>query len=295
MTSPRQEAHTHVGRHTHSFDSDSMIEGLEVEGQFAKSLLHEAAIVASGWLAAGPLGVQRVVDLGCGPGVGTVELADTFPSASIVGVDASAPMLARAAVRAERNGLRDRIELRQLDLEDDLTILGRADLVVAAMSIHHVADEVATLRHVRSLLKPSGVLCVLERADPISARLTEDLGRPGIWERFEEAWRLWFETQRQHLPGAQDPDRYPELFADAELELLGARSLATVVDVPHDAPSERFAMEQLRRTASELEVHATAADLAALRQHLDHGAVCADPSHRPALKMSRKLLIARAA
>lgn len=38
----------------------------------------------------------RVVDLGCGPGALTATLAERWPAARVIGVDSSAPMLARA-------------------------------------------------------------------------------------------------------------------------------------------------------------------------------------------------------
>lgn len=278
-----------------AFDSDHMIEALEVEASLARPVLEEAALTASRWLAAAGVTPQRILDLGCGPGVGTVQLAETFPSASVVGVDASSPMLARAAGRASASAHAARIEFRGMDLDADLAPLGRADLVVAAMAIHHVADEVATLRNVRTLIEPSGALCMLERGDPISARLAEDLGRPGIWQRVDAAWRLWFEANRQHLPGAPNADRWAQLLAAAGFELLEVRPLGAIVDGPDDAATARFAMQQLRRTVVELDGRADAADLAALRQHLDHLEAHPDDATRLAIKVTRTLFIARAA
>lgn len=43
---------------------------------------------------------RRVVDLGCGPGVLTATLAARWPTASVVGIDSSAEMLASAPVAA---------------------------------------------------------------------------------------------------------------------------------------------------------------------------------------------------
>ncbi|MGN8051083.1 methyltransferase domain-containing protein [Curtobacterium sp. 22159] len=45
---------------------------------------------------AGPEAPRRVVDLGCGPGTLTATLAARWPSASVVGIDSSAEMLASA-------------------------------------------------------------------------------------------------------------------------------------------------------------------------------------------------------
>ena len=105
----------------------------------------------------------------------TTALAAAFPGAAVVAVDGSTTMLASVDERADRAGLGLRVETRLVDLNGDLDWLGRYDLVWAAMSLHHVEDEVVTLRRVRALLQPLGVLCVLERAEPMSVRWADDL------------------------------------------------------------------------------------------------------------------------
>ncbi|HEY6889470.1 MAG TPA: methyltransferase domain-containing protein, partial [Solirubrobacter sp.] len=157
-------AHRHA--HGSAFDVERVAVALEVEGELTAGLAAEAiALCADRFEAAGAT-VRRVIDLGCGPGVGTALLAEAFPSATVVAVDGAAAMLARAEARAARRGVASRIEARQLDLDGDLQALGECDLAWAAMAIHHAGDEIATLGRIRELLRPRGLVCVLERADP---------------------------------------------------------------------------------------------------------------------------------
>ena len=69
-------------------------------------LADEAITLCADRFAAAGITVRRVIDLGCGPGVGTALLAEAFPSATVVAVDSSAAMLARAEARVARLGRR---------------------------------------------------------------------------------------------------------------------------------------------------------------------------------------------
>ena len=110
-----------------------------------------------------------------------------------------------------------RVEARPLDLDGDFQALGTCDLAWAAMAIHHAEDDVATLTRFRNLLRPQGLVCVLERADPMVVQLADDLGRPGLWDRLRAARSEWFERARPTLPGAMNAERYPDMFASADL------------------------------------------------------------------------------
>ena len=124
------------------------------------------------------------------------------------------------------------------------------------MSLHHVDDEVVTLRRVRALLQPLGVLCVLERAKPTSVRWADDLGRPGLGDRLDEAWRRRSDTSRAHLPGALNAEIYPEMLAAAGLQVVSQRTMACVVRPPDNESAGRFVTNLVERTVTELEGHA---------------------------------------
>ncbi|MFF4398426.1 methyltransferase domain-containing protein [Streptomyces sp. NPDC001480] len=112
-------------------------------------------------LAVGAAG-HRVLDLGCGTGASTAALAAALPHAEIVGVDASAGILRRAAAKAWPA----RVSFVHAPAEDlGTTGVGAPfDAVFAAYLFRNLADPDAVLRTVLELLTPGGRLTVHEYA-----------------------------------------------------------------------------------------------------------------------------------
>ncbi len=115
-------------------------------------------------------------------------------------------------------------------------MLGTFDLVWAALALHHTHDESTALTSFGTLLRPHGLLCLLERANPMVVRPTHDLGRPGIWERVEVAQAQWSECTRDSPPGVTNAAAYTDMIEHADLELLDARTLSDTVNRPVDPP-----------------------------------------------------------
>jgi SAM-dependent methyltransferase len=278
-------AHQHG--HAGAFDDERHVRRLETEARLASGLHQEAARLCDVHSAAT---VGRVLDLGCGPGVATALLAQQFASARVVAVDGSATMLRRAEALAVEHGVGGRVETRLIDLDGDLQPLGTADLVWAAMALHHAADEVATLREVRQLLAAQGLLCVLERADPTMVQLATDLGLPGIWDRLTLAWSEWSRRARPTLAGGANAGRYPELLAAAGLDVVDVRTLRDTVTAPGDEATRTFVADQLAAAVRALGGLAKPADLEALQGWVDDPAAHAGAA---TVTSSRELLIAR--
>ena len=300
MPEPRSGSHADPLRDRHShggaFDSERVAAVLEVEGDLSAGLVAEAITVCADLFDDAGVQVRRVVDLGCGPGVGTALLAQAFRSATVLAVDGSPAMLERARARATRLGHAARVETRRLDLNDDLQTLGRCDLAWAAMAIHHAHDEVATLRSIGLLLEPHGLLGVLERADPMFIGLANDLGRPGIWHRLEGARCEWFENVRDSMPGALNAEAYGSMLAAAGLEVVVDQTLIDTVQAPHDAATHRFIARELRGMVAGLASVAAEADLEALRELVEETPSFPEGRWDGAeITASRKLLIAKPA
>ena len=106
--------------------------------------------------------IARIVDLGCGPGVGLGRLLLAFPDAQVWGVDPSPVMIAQSQRRnrlAIRNG---RLRLIQGDV-GALTQLAPIDLITAVHVLyfwHRPGDELA---YVRAALSPGGSLAIAYR------------------------------------------------------------------------------------------------------------------------------------
>jgi len=104
------------------------------------------------WLP-GEWGQRRVVDLGCGGGLLAVPLARA--GARVVGVD-----LARQALRDGAAQQQDRFLPVAGDLAAPPVAAARADLVLLADVLEHVADRASVVAAAAGLVRPGGHLFV---------------------------------------------------------------------------------------------------------------------------------------
>lgn len=96
---------------------------------------------------------ERVLDVGCGCGDTTLALAQMVGSGGFVlGVDVSAPMLARAQERAA--GVPN-VRFEQADASV-AHLGGPHDLIYSRFGVMFFADPTAAFAHIRSALKPGG-------------------------------------------------------------------------------------------------------------------------------------------
>jgi trans-aconitate 2-methyltransferase len=114
---------------------------------------------------------EQVVDLGCGPGQLTASLADRWPEASVLGVDASSEMIARAQVYAHSH-LRFVVQ----DLRD-WRPEAPVDLIVSNATLQWVPEHRRLLPFLVESLAPDGWLAfqVPGNFDEPSHRLLHEL------------------------------------------------------------------------------------------------------------------------
>ncbi len=101
---------------------------------------------------------RRVLDVGCGPGTITVDVAQRVAPAEVIGIDVGAEVIAKAT--AARPDDVDNVSFAegsvyQLDFADS-----RFDIVHAHQVLQHLSDPVAALREMRRVCKPNGVVAV---------------------------------------------------------------------------------------------------------------------------------------
>lgn len=97
-------------------------------------------------------GDERVLDLGCGDGSLTCQLAERVPQGSVLGIDAAAEMLDAARDKCSPNMTVQHLDINHLDFESAF------DLVFSNASLHWVHDHAAILRRIHRALRPHGVL-----------------------------------------------------------------------------------------------------------------------------------------
>lgn len=99
----------------------------------------------------------RILDAGCGSGVGTEYLVHLNPQSQVVGIDLSAGTLAVAQERCQRSGA-DRVEFHQLSLFDADQLPGEFDLINCVGVLHHTSDPVRGIQALARKLAPGGFL-----------------------------------------------------------------------------------------------------------------------------------------
>ncbi|MFC1921485.1 class I SAM-dependent methyltransferase [Chloroflexota bacterium] len=111
-----------------------------------------------------PRGV--IVDIGCGPGYLTADVLRAFPELSATGVDIAREMLERAAGNLGRQGLGERADFRQGDIQELPFEDGSVDFIVSTLSLHHWSEPVTAINEIHRVLKPeSGFLLFDLRRD----------------------------------------------------------------------------------------------------------------------------------
>lgn len=134
---------------------------LELYGGLPRAGPGDAASTRRALSMVGPLPPgAAILDLGCGPGVQTVELLRNT-AGRVTAVDLLPQMIARSAALAERAGLSDRLELIQGDVREIELRPESFDLIWSEGAIYFLGFE-AGLDRLGSLVKPGGYVAVSE-------------------------------------------------------------------------------------------------------------------------------------
>jgi len=175
------------------------------------------------WRRAGFTVGQTLLDVGCGPGWATLDLAGLVgPAGRVLGVDRSRRFLDAARARARANDV-DHVEFHDVDLEVDALPRVELDGAWSRWVYAFVRDPRALLGRVAERLRPGGVMVLHEYVDYRSWRIAP--------EREEFAWfvREVIASWREH---GGEPDvgmALPQWLAALGFEL---RELRPLIDAP---------------------------------------------------------------
>lgn len=103
-------------------------------------------------------GDEQILDVGCGDGKVTAEIARAVPSGTVMGIDASAEMIAFAKKTFPRSKHLN-LEFRAMDARK-IKLARRFDLVFSNAALHWVDDHEKFLRGAAKALKSGGRLVV---------------------------------------------------------------------------------------------------------------------------------------
>jgi SAM-dependent methyltransferase len=215
------------------------VERITAEGPNAQQIEYWNEVSGAKWVALndvidaqieplGSAGIQqagiragaRVLDVGCGCGQTTLQLAEAVGSGgTVVGVDISAPMLARASERAAGSGFSN-IELKNADAQT-FAFDGSFDHVFSRFGVMFFAEPERAFANLWSALKPGGRLtCLTWQALP------------------QNPWMLVpVAAAAKHLPPGEPPAPDapgPFAFADAD-RVAGILTAAGFTNVHHES------------------------------------------------------------
>ncbi|WP_399932868.1 class I SAM-dependent methyltransferase [Streptomyces kanamyceticus] len=102
---------------------------------------------------------MKILDIGCGPGTITADLAELVPDGHVTGVDHAPDILGTARATAAERGLANVAfavaDVHDLDYPDDTFCVVHAHQV-----LQHVGDPVRALSEMRRVCKPGGLIAV---------------------------------------------------------------------------------------------------------------------------------------
>jgi SAM-dependent methyltransferase len=137
--------------YVHGYD-DAERQRLEVQAATLAELLWADTVFEPG---------ETVLEAGCGVGAQTLTLARRHPRTRFVAVDRSWTSLETARRRIEAAGLAN-VTLQQLDFDAQELPSATVDHVVVCFVLEHLPVPAQSLQRLRRVLKPGGVLTVIE-------------------------------------------------------------------------------------------------------------------------------------
>jgi demethylmenaquinone methyltransferase / 2-methoxy-6-polyprenyl-1,4-benzoquinol methylase len=175
-----------------------------------------------------PVDALRVLDVASGTAAVAIELARAVPARKVIGVDQSTEMLEAGRERVAQAELESRIELREARAES--LPFGEADFDALTFTylLRYVDDAHATMQELARVVRPGGVVAMLEFAVP------RGIWRP-LWELYVRAVlpaaayvisREWGEVGRFLGPSIRD--FYEQRPLDEVLTLWREAGLADV-------------------------------------------------------------------
>lgn len=132
---------------------------------------------------------KRILDIGCGLGHNTLPIAQAFPDAEVIGIDAGAPMLRYGAARAHALGIHN-VKFIQADAANMKEFANESfDWVQTTMFLHETGGKsIHTIfREINRILKNGGLNLHIEQP-----QYTPEMS---MYEQFMRDWDAYYNAE----------------------------------------------------------------------------------------------------
>lgn len=104
-------------------------------------------------------GDENVLDVGCGDGKITAQIAEKVPNGQVLGIDKSSSMIELAKLSFSQD-IQQNLKFEMEDIQQ-LTTHDMFDLITSFSCLHWVDNQITALKKIKDLLKPTGKVIIL--------------------------------------------------------------------------------------------------------------------------------------
>jgi ubiquinone/menaquinone biosynthesis C-methylase UbiE len=118
---------------------------------------------------------MTVLDLGCGPGFFTIEIAKMLNgNGKVIAADLQEGMLENIKEKISGTLLENKIELHKCEA-DRIGLRSRVDFILAFYVVHEIKDHNRLFEEMKAILKPDGKIYIVEPAFHVSSKGFNDM------------------------------------------------------------------------------------------------------------------------
>lgn len=118
---------------------------------------------------------MTVLDIGCGPGFFTIEIAKMLSnSGKVIAADLQEGMLEKLIQKIRGTELEQIIEIHKCQ-NDNIGVKENVDFVLAFYMIHEVLNQDKLFLELKSILKPNGMIYIIEPKFHVSKKSFDDM------------------------------------------------------------------------------------------------------------------------
>lgn len=135
-----------------------------------------------------------VLDVGTGTALIPVQLCKQQPFCRVMAVDMAVSMLNLAVYNIEVSGLRERIQLAQVDGKEMVFRDQMFDVVMSNSIIHHLPNPITCVREITRVVRAKGIVFIRDLMRPDSESKLKELVQMYAGDETEYSQRLFAES-----------------------------------------------------------------------------------------------------